>query len=148
MSDAGWERMESDPAWAEEWEEESSEEWSEEDADDRGIGAAGAASSSSGTRREGEREVGDWRPVGEAARRPTYTEIVGQQKALMVEEGRARQGVEREAVDEERREATKFWRVWKVVRSRTAMAGGGHATDRARVLCHKPASLDRQSTAS
>ena len=148
MSDAEWERMESDPAWAEEWEEESSEEWSEEDADDRWIGAAGAASSSSGTKREGEREAGDWRPVGEAAPRPTYTEIVGQQKALMVEEGRARQGVEREAVDEERREATKFWRVWKVIRGRTAMAGGGHAAEKARVLCQQPASFDRQSTVS
>ena len=54
MSDAEWERMESDPAWAEEWEKESSEwgkERSEEGVDDRWIGAAGAASSSSGARR-------------------------------------------------------------------------------------------------
>ena len=67
MSDAEWERMESDPAWAEGWEEESSEKWeeegSEEDVDDRWIGAVGAASSSSVARREGEREEGDWRPV-------------------------------------------------------------------------------------
>ena len=85
MSDAEWERMESDPAWAEEWEEDSSawvEEISKEDAGDRWIGAAGPASSSSWTRREGERVLGDWRPVGDAARRPTYTEIVGQQKAF------------------------------------------------------------------
>ena len=143
--------MDSDPAWAEEWEEESSEwgeEGSKEDAGDRWMGAPGAASSSSGTRREGEREAGDWRPVGEAEARPTYTEKVGQQKALMVEEGRARQGVEREAVDEGRREANKFWRVWKVIRGRTAMAGGGHAAEKARVLCQQPASLDRQGTAS
>ena len=31
-----------------------------------------------------------------------------------------------EAIEEERREATTFWRVWKVIRGRTAMAGGGH----------------------
>ena len=70
-------------------------------------------------------------------------EIVGQRKALVAEEGRARQGVEREAVDEERREATKFWRVWKVIRGGTAMARGGHAAEKARLLCQKPAFLDR-----
>ena len=92
--------------------------------------------------------MGDWRLVGDAAPRPTYAEKVGQQKVLMVEEGRARQGVEREAADDERREATKFWRVWKVIRGRTARVGGGHAAEKARVLCQKPAFLDRQSTAS
>ena len=71
--------------------------------------------------------MGDWRPVGEPAPGLTYMETVGQRKALMAEEGRARQGVVGEAVDEERREATKFWRVWKVIRGRTVMAEGGHA---------------------
>ena len=86
--------------------------------------------------------------MGEPARGLTYMELPGQRKALMAVEGRARKGVDREAGDEERREATKFMRVWKFIRGRTAMAEGGHAAEKARVLCQKPTFLDRQSTAS
>ena len=66
MSDAEWERTESYPRWAEEWEEESSEEWSEEDVDDRWIRASGAAISSSWSRR---RALGSWGRGGAMARR-------------------------------------------------------------------------------
>ena len=78
--------MKSDPAWSEE------KEWErlEEDVDDRWLGAAGAASSSSGARREGEREVGDWRRPGEPTRYLTYVEVMGQRGVLVAEEGRAR----------------------------------------------------------
>ena len=87
--------------------------------------------------------MGYWWPVGEPARCLTYMEIVGQRKAFMAEEGRWRQGVERDAVDEERRAATTLWWVWEVIRGRTAMAEGGHAAEKARVLCQVPAFLDR-----
>ena len=67
MSDAEWQRIKSDPAW----EEEQDWEYSEEDVDDREMGAAGAASSSSGARRERGRAVRDWRLAVEPARYAT-----------------------------------------------------------------------------
>ena len=105
--------------------------------DDLEMGPSGAAGSPSEARREGERKAGDCRPAGEPARYATHAEVIERRGALVAEEGRARHRVQRDAVSEERREATKFSRVWKEIRGRDEAVrteGAGLAAEDTRAL--------------